>query len=219
MKSISWIIIPLWFLSLTTLFAGAPDTQALLDPAKASQEAPTRFIAHFKTTKGDFKVEILRNWAPLGADRFYSLVAAGYFQDIALFRVIPGFMAQFGFHNDLAVNQAWKEATIDDDPVTQSNLRGTMSFASRGADTRTTQLFINFSDNVRLDTMGFAPIGRVIEGMEVVDSFYGGYGEGAPRGSGPSQSIMWQQGGEYLKSQFPELDRILSITIEVPATE
>ena len=134
------------------------------DPSKLTEKAPESFKVQFDTTKGKFTVAVTRSLSPNGADRFYNMVRSGYFKDIAFFRVIPGFMAQFGVHGDPAVSAKWREASIADDPVKGSNTRGTITFATAGPDTRTTQLFINFADNTRLDGMGFSPFGKVIEG-------------------------------------------------------
>ncbi len=186
------------------------------DPTKLTEKAPETFKAQFDTTKGKFIVEITRSLAPNGADRFYNLVRSGYFKDIAFFRVIPGFMCQFGIHGDPSVSAKWRSANIPDDPVKGSNTRGTITFATAGPNTRTTQLFINFGDNSNLDGMGFAPIGKVVEGMDVVDKIYSGYGEGAPRGRGPDQQRIQAEGNAYLKKDFPNLDYIKSASI-VPA--
>jgi cyclophilin family peptidyl-prolyl cis-trans isomerase len=140
----------------------------------------------FETSKGAFVVEVTRAWAPRGADRFYNLVRAGYYDDVAFFRVIEGFMVQFGIHGDPRANAVWREARIPDDPVAQSNRRGMVTYAMAGPDTRTTQLFINFRDNKGLDGQGFAPFGAVVEGLAVVDSLYSGYGEALP-GPGPGR--------------------------------
>ncbi|MFH1619966.1 MAG: peptidylprolyl isomerase, partial [bacterium] len=161
-----------------------------------------------------FTVEVNRTWAPLGADRFYNMVRAGYFTDVAFFRVISGFMVQFGIHGDPAVSAKWKEARIADDPVAQSNRKGFLTYATAGPGTRTTQLFINYGDNSRLDSGGFAPFGRVTEGMDVVESVYSGYGEGAPSGMGPRQDFVQMKGNAYLKSDFPKLDYILSASLQ-----
>ena len=185
----------------------------LLDPAQAKLSAPPSFKAKFETTKGDFIVEVTKAWAPNGADRFFSLVTIGYYTDIPMFRVIEGFMVQFGIHGDPKMNKVWKNASILDDKVSQSNTPGMITFATRGPNTRTTQLFINYGQNVRLDGMGFAPFGKVVEGMDVVNAVYSGYGEGAPRGRGPSQGRMQSEGNAYLKAEFPEMDYIKSISI------
>lgn len=183
------------------------------DPSKLTEKAPDTFKARFDTTKGSFVVEITRASAPLGADRFYNLVRSGFFTDVEFFRVIPGFMAQFGIHGDPKVSAAWREARISDDPVKASNTRGAITFATAGPNTRTTQLFINYGNNSRLDSMGFAPIGKVVEGMDVVDKLYGEYGEGAPQGRGPNQGRIQAEGNAYLKKDFPNLDSIKSATI------
>jgi peptidyl-prolyl cis-trans isomerase A (cyclophilin A) len=189
---------------------------ALLDPSRATERAPARFRVRFQTTKGPFVVEVTREWAPRGADRFYNLVRAGYYDEVAFFRVIEGFMVQFGIHGDPGVNAAWREARIPDDPVTQSNRRGMVTYAMAGPDTRTTQLFINFGDNKGLDSQGFAPFGAVVEGLAVVDSLYAGYGEGAPRGLGPDQGRTQAEGNAYLRSSFPKLDFVKSARVVKP---
>jgi cyclophilin family peptidyl-prolyl cis-trans isomerase len=187
------------------------------DPAKLSATAPETFKVQFNTTKGKFAIQVTRSLAPNGADRFYNLVRSGYFTDIAFFRVVPGFMCQFGIHGDPNVSAKWREATIPDDPVKGSNTRGTITFATAGPNTRTTQLFINFADNTSLDGQGFAPFGKVIEGMDVVDKINGEYGDGAPYGRGPDQGRIQNEGNAYLKKDFPNLDHIKSATI-VPAS-
>ncbi len=183
---------------------------ALKNPALANETAPAKFKAKFKTTKGDFTIEVTRAWAPLGADRFYNLVKIGYFTDIAFFRVISGFMVQFGIHGDPAISAKWREAAIKDDKVAQSNLKGYVTYAMAGPDTRTTQLFINYGDNSQLDASGFSPFGNVTEGMNVVENIYSGYGEGAPNGIGPDQGRTQMQGNKYLKAEYPKMDYILS---------
>ena len=186
------------------------------DPAKLTEQAPETFKAQFDTTKGKFTIEVTRSLSPNGADRFYNLVRSGYFKDVAFFRVIPGFMCQFGIHGDPNVSAKWRAAAIPDDPVKGSNTRGTITFATAGPNTRTTQLFINFADNINLNGMGFSPFGKVTEGMDVVDKINGEYGEGAPRGGGPNQGRVQAEGNTYLKKDFPNLDYIKSATI-VPA--
>jgi peptidyl-prolyl cis-trans isomerase A (cyclophilin A) len=183
------------------------------NPAKLTEQAPAMFKVQFDTTKGKFVVEVTRDLSPKGADRFYNLVRSGYFKDVTFFRVIPGFMCQFGIHGDPAVSAKWRPASITDDPVKGSNKRGTISFATAGPNTRTTQMFINFVDNVNLDRMGFSPFGKVIEGMDVVDKINGEYGEGAPRGRGPDQGRIQDEGNAYLRKDFPNLDYIKSATI------
>jgi peptidyl-prolyl cis-trans isomerase A (cyclophilin A) len=185
----------------------------LTDPGKLKEKAPETFKARFDTTKGAFTIEVTRSLSPNGADRFYNLVRSGYFKDVAFFRVIPGFMCQFGIHGDPKVSAAWREAQISDDPVIGSNTRGAVTFAMGGPNTRTTQLFISFGNNSRLDGMGFPPLGKVSEGMDVVDKINGEYGEGAPEGRGPSQRRIQLEGNAYLKKDFPNLDYIKSATI------
>ena len=140
----------------------------LNDPSKATEKAPETFKVKFATTKGDFTMEVTRAWSPLGADRFYNLVKAGFFTDVTFFRVIEGFMVQFGIHGDPAVATAWRGARIQDDPVVESNKKGYVSYAMAGPNTRTTQMFINFGNNARLDGMGFSPFGKITDGMDVV---------------------------------------------------
>lgn len=188
----------------------------ILDPSRATERAPDRFRVRFETTKGTFVVEVTRAWAPRGADRFFNLVKAGYYDDVAFFRVIDGFMAQLGINGDPEVNSVWREARIPDDPVTQSNRRGMVTYAMAGPDTRTTQLFINYRNNASLDSQGFAPFGRVVEGMSVVDSLHSGYGEGAPRGMGPDQGRAQYEGNAYLRRSFPGLDFVKTARVVEP---
>jgi len=193
--------------------AAAP---SFTDPSKLTATAPDTFQVVFDTTRGKFTIEVTRSLAPNGADRFYNLVRSGYFTDVAFFRVVPGFMCQFGIHGDPAVSANWRGANIPDDPVKGSNTRGTITFATAGPNTRTTQLFINFGDNTSLDGQGFAPFGKVIDGMDVVDKINGEYGDGPPGGNGPNQGQLQMQGNAYLKKDFPNLDYIKSATL-VPA--
>lgn len=192
--------------------AAAPAADPLRNPAhpEMGRTAPAEFRVRFETSRGPFTVLVVRAWAPRGADRFYNLVRHGFYDEARFFRVLAGFVAQFGIHGDPAVSAAWREATIPDDPPQQSNVRGTVVFATAGPNTRTTQVFINFRDNARLDRMGFAPFGKVIEGMEVVDALYSGYGEGPPQGIGPRQDLIQKEGNAYLKRDFPELDYVKS---------
>jgi peptidyl-prolyl cis-trans isomerase A (cyclophilin A) len=181
-------------------------------PSAAAPAAPDSFRVAFETTRGNVVVDVIRAWSPRGVDRFHELVNAGYFTDIAFFRVLPGFVAQFGMHGDPAVNRRWDDRPILDDPVVQSNKRGTIVFATSGPNTRGNQFFINYSDNTRLDGLGFSPFGRVIGGMSVVDSIYAGYGET------PDQSRVAADGNAYLKRTFPRLDYIKSARIVGPAS-
>ncbi len=194
--------------------AAAGPRPSLLNPASLKAIAPAVFKARFTTTVGDFVVEVHRDWAPLGADRFYNLVKYGYFTNASFFRVVPRFVVQFGLSADPAVNKVWHEARIQDDPVKQSNKRGMLVFATAGPNTRTTQLFINYVDNARLDGMGFAPFGTVVEGMDVADKIFSGYGER------PDQGQITDQGDAYIKANFPEMDKIklAKIVPPTPAT-
>jgi peptidyl-prolyl cis-trans isomerase A (cyclophilin A) len=185
----------------------------LSDPASLTEQAPAVYKAKFDTSKGSFVVEVHRDWAPNGADRFYNLVKNGFYNNARFFRVIDGFMVQFGINGDPKISAVWREANIKDDPVKQSNERGMITFATAGPDTRTTQVFINFGDNAGLDGQGFAPFGKVISGMDVVDSLFAGYGEGAPSGHGPNQGIVQSLGNAYLAKAFPKLDYINTATI------
>lgn len=201
------------------MFAGlgaTPATSAanLGDPSSLNERAPDVYKAKFDTTKGTFVIEVHRAWAPNGADRFYNLVKNGFYDDARFFRVIDGFMVQFGISGNPDLSSVWRDARIPDDPVKQSNARGMVSFATAGPDTRTTQVFINFGDNAGLDGQGFAPFGQVVSGMDVVDSFFKGYGEGAPRGRGPDQGRVQIEGNAYLMTKFPKLDYVKKATIE-----
>jgi peptidyl-prolyl cis-trans isomerase A (cyclophilin A) len=190
-----------------------PDIRNSADPGFVTQ-APDSFRARFATTKGDFVIAVHRAWAPRGADRFYNLVRSGYYDGVRFFRVLPGFVAQFGIHGDTAVSKAWRERVMPDDPVRRTNLRGMVTYATGGPGTRTTQVFINYGNNDALDAQGFAPFGQVVEGMEVVDALYSAYGEGAPRGRGPEQYRIQVEGEKYLARQFPRLDKINKTTVE-----
>ncbi len=195
------------------VWAGSASAGDLSKPATLNQQAPGVYKAKFDTSKGTFVVEVNRDWAPNGADRFYNLVSNGFYDNARFFRVIDGFMVQFGISGDPNLSAVWRNANIKDDPVKQSNARGTVTFATAGPNTRTTQVFINFGDNAGLDRQGFSPFGKVVSGMEVVDSLYNGYGEGAPNGNGPDQGGIQQYGNAYLQKSFPKLDYIEKATI------
>jgi peptidyl-prolyl cis-trans isomerase A (cyclophilin A) len=202
------------FALLFALLLAAPAfSQNLGNPAALNEQAPAVYKVNVETSKGPFVIEVHRDWAPVGADRFYNLVKNGFYDDDRFFRVISGFMVQFGINGDPKVSSVWRQADIKDDPVRQSNSRGMVTFATAGPNTRTTQVFINFADNGALDRMGFAPFGRVVSGMNVVDALYSGYGEGAPRGSGPDQQRVQSQGNAYLTHDFAKLDYIKKATI------
>jgi peptidyl-prolyl cis-trans isomerase A (cyclophilin A) len=189
-------------------------TAALKNPGALKEKAPETYKVDFDTSKGKFVVEVTRAWAPNGADRFYNLVKNGFYDDTRFFRVISGFMVQFGIHGDPAISGAWRMARIPDDPVKESNKRGYITFATAGPNTRTTQVFINFGNNAGLDSQGFSPFGHVISGMDVVDKLYSQYGEGAPNGRGPNQAQIQAQGNAYLTKDFPQMDYIKTATIE-----
>jgi peptidyl-prolyl cis-trans isomerase A (cyclophilin A) len=200
---------------LFALFVAGPAwSQGLANPAALNELAPAAYKAKFDTSKGTFVVEVHRDWAPNGADRFYNLVNNGFYDNARFFRVIGDFMVQFGINADPKISAVWREARIKDDPVRQSNKRGLITFATAGPNTRTTQVFINFRDNNMLDNQGFAPFGQVVSGMDVVDKLYSGYGEGAPRGQGPDQGRIQREGNAYLTTEFAKLDYIKKATIE-----
>jgi cyclophilin family peptidyl-prolyl cis-trans isomerase len=186
----------------------------LMNPAALNEKAPAAYKVKFDLDRRSFIVDVRRDWAPNGADRFYNLVKNGFFDDARFFRVISGFMAQFGINGDPNISARWRTAVIKDDPVRQSNKRGFMTFATSGPDSRTTQVFINYGDNGRLDSQGFAPFGQVTSGMEVVEALFAGYGEGAPHGRGPEQGRIQREGNAYLMKDFPKLDYVKKATLE-----
>ena len=194
--------------------AGGGGSGALADPSKLTETAPATYKVKFTTTQGELVIEVQRELAPNGADRFYNLVKNGWYDDTAFFRVVEGFMVQFGINGNPALNTVWREARIPDDPVREKNTRGMITFATSGPSSRTTQVFINLVDNLNLDPMGFAPFGKVVSGMETVDKLYKGYGEGAPRGAGPNQMLIQTKGNEYLMAEFPKLDYTQKATLE-----
>ena len=184
----------------------------LLDPSTMKETAPATYTVQVETTKGPFTIKVTRSWAPNGADHFYNLVRAGFFTDAAFFRVIPGFMAQFGISARPEVSRIWANSNIQDDPVKESNKRGMVTFAQTSArNSRSTQLFINYGDNSRLDADRFAPFGEVTKGMDVVDKINSEYQER------PDQGAITNQGKAYLDKNFPRLDRITSATIVTDA--
>lgn len=189
--------------------AGAKTNRGkLMNPALMKETAPEMFQARFTTSKGDFVIEVTRAWAPNGADRFYNLVKNGYFDNCRFFRVVKGFMVQFGLSGEPGVNRVWSSATIKDDPVKQSNKKGYITYAMTSApNSRSNQVFINFTDNAFLDRQGFAPFGQVVEGMDIVDSINNEYGEK------PDQGQIQTMGNSYLQKAFPRLDFIKSATI------
>ena len=202
-------------LALSLLAAPAfSQSPSLANPAAFNEKAPAVFKAKFDTSKGAFVLEVHRDWAPNGADRFYNLVKHGFYDNVRFFRVISGFMVQFGINGDPKLAAKWREAQMKDDPVRQSNKRGTITYAMAGPDTRTSQVFINFADNSSLDRQGFSPFGRVVSGMNVIDKLNAEYGEGAPRGRGPDQGRIQAEGNAYLMREFGRLDHVKKATIE-----
>jgi peptidyl-prolyl cis-trans isomerase A (cyclophilin A) len=185
--------------------AAAASGPSLLHPASLDAKAPAVYRVRFTTTKGPFVVTVHRTWAPRGADRFYNLVHAGFYNGQRLFRVIPGFVVQWGISGTPKIARAWQNATIRDDPVRHSNKRGTIVFADAGPNTRTTQVFVNLGQNAQLDGDGFAPFGTVTSGLATLQHLYHGYGE-APS---DAQAQLTQQGEAFVKKHFPKLDRIL----------
>jgi peptidyl-prolyl cis-trans isomerase A (cyclophilin A) len=185
--------------------------EKLTAPAKLNAKAPERFRARFDTTEGTFVIEVHRDWSPNGADRFYNLVKNGYFDGVKFFRVVPGFVVQWGIHGDPAIATTWLRSPIPDDPAKESNKRGNVTFANTGKpNSRSVQLFINLVDNDRLDKLGFTPFGMVLEGMDVVDMLYGGYAEGLTK----LQGRIAEEGNAFLEKNYPELDAIKRATIE-----
>jgi peptidyl-prolyl cis-trans isomerase A (cyclophilin A) len=191
-------------LGLTACSKKAPEET----PKSADMKAPDTYRVNFDTSRGPFVVEVSRAWAPLGADRFYTLVQQKFFDGARFFRVVPNFMVQFGLAGDPAVTKKWEGTEFPDDPVTMHNTRGTISFATRGPRSRTTQVFINFGDNSgSLDPQGFSPFGHVVSGMDVVDKIYPGYGEQ------PDQGRVTTEGNAYTQKEFPQLDYIKTARI------
>lgn len=186
---------------------GSMGSHGLADEAKAKDQSPDVYKVLFETSKGNFTVEVNREWAPNGADRFHKLVEAGFYDDCRFFRVVPNFMVQWGINGDPEIQKSWVDAKIEDDRVTQSNARGFITYATSGPDSRTSQLFINFKDNSGLDSQGFAPFGRVVDGMDVVDAINAEYREK------PDQGLVQAKGNEYLNKSFPKLDYIKKASV------
>jgi peptidyl-prolyl cis-trans isomerase A (cyclophilin A) len=209
------VLVALAVVASAVMGVAAQSAAALKDPAKLKEQAPAKYNARFDTSAGSFVVTVTREWAPLGADRFYNLVKNGYYDDARFFRVVEDFMVQFGINGDPALNAVWRNARIGVDPVKQRNLRGYITYAMGGSpDTRTTQVFINFRDNTGLDSQGFAPFGQVTSGMDIVDKIHSGYGDGPPRGRGPDQGRIQAEGNAYLKKDFAKLDYVKKATVE-----
>jgi peptidyl-prolyl cis-trans isomerase A (cyclophilin A) len=184
------------------------------DHEEFKTQAPAEFKVKFETSAGDFTIDVVRAWTPHGVDRFYNLVRLGFYDECRFFRVVPGFVAQFGMSGTPEIQQIWGDTGMPDDAVKQGNKAGYITYAKSGApNSRSTQLFINLTDNSRLDGMGFAAFGRVSEGMEVVNNLYAGYGDGPPSGTGPNQGQIMTEGNEYLKAKFASLDYIKKASI------
>jgi peptidyl-prolyl cis-trans isomerase A (cyclophilin A) len=196
---------------LLVLSCGAPVAEKKKEEPR---QTPEVFRVNLDTSKGPVVIEVHRAWAPRGVDHFYTLVKTGFYDGARFFRVRPKFVVQFGIAADPATDRLWRNTPIPDDPVKQSNAEGTICYATAGPNTRTTQVFINLADNRRLDKDGFAPFGKVLSGMEAVESSYSAYGEMAPRGQGPDPAQIERRGDEYLASKFPRLDRIKKATIQ-----
>jgi peptidyl-prolyl cis-trans isomerase A (cyclophilin A) len=196
-------------LALGAAMAAAPEK--LMDPAKLAEKAPDTFKAKFETTKGAFVIEVHRDWAPNGADRFYNLVKNGYFDGVKFFRVVPGFVVQFGIHGDPSIAAKWLKSNIPDDAVKESNKKGYLTFAMSSApNSRSVQMFINLRDNTGLDAKGFAPLGKVVSGMDIVEKLYDGYAEGLTQ----LQGRIAAEGNAFLEKNYPQLDGIKKATIE-----
>jgi peptidyl-prolyl cis-trans isomerase A (cyclophilin A) len=214
LRSIAGVLAVLSLAAPALIASPAQAQSALSNPAALREQAPETYRVRFDTSKGAFVVQVNRAWAPQGADRFYNLVRNGFYDNVRFFRVISGFMVQFGINGDPAISAKWREARIPDDPVRQSNRRGYITYAMAGPNTRTSQVFINFGDNTSLDSQGFAPFGQVVSGMNVVDALNAEYGEGAPRGRGPDQGRVQMEGNAYLSKAFPRMDFVKKATIE-----
>jgi peptidyl-prolyl cis-trans isomerase A (cyclophilin A) len=191
---------------------GCAGNAALRDPSRPDPKAPDAFVARFETSAGPFEIETTRSWAPLGADRFYRLVRSGYYDDSRIFRVIPGYIAQFGIAGEPATAKAWRFAYLPDDPSREKCRRGRVGFADKGPNTRATQIFVNLADNPQLDTGEFAPFGRVSSGMDAVDRLHG-YGREGPQGERTNQDAIFDHGNAWLDAKYPALNRIVRATI------
>ncbi len=206
-----------FLIAAAAMLAGCGSTpQKQAEQPARNEPVPDTYRVRLTTSKGDAVIEVVKAWAPNGAERFHRLVETGFYDDCRFFRIVRDFIVQFGINGNPRTEELWRNLTMPDDPVTQSNLRGMVTYAMTGPNSRTTQVFINLKDNPRLDKQGFAPFGKVVEGMEVVDTFYRFYGEGPPRGEGPDQNLIERQGNAYLESKFPRLDYIKRARIEKP---
>ncbi|HXT17046.1 MAG TPA: peptidylprolyl isomerase [Gemmatimonadaceae bacterium] len=197
-------------LAVAAVACGTAGEKTAAKADSTATPAPDSFRVVFETSRGKFVVQAIKAWAPIGVERFYRLVNDGFYDDNRFFRVVPGFVVQFGLNGEPKKNDAWDDKRLPDDSVRQSNARGTITFATEGPRTRTHQLFINLADNARLDKMGFAPFGKVVEGMDVVDSLYSAYGED------PEQHFIMTMGNSYLSRLFPKLDYIKTAKVGAP---
>ncbi len=212
----SWWLAVSAAVSLALVGCSSSDESKKVEVPKAAakvEKTPDVFHAVFDTSKGQVVVEVHRDWAPIGVDHFFNLIQTGFYDGVRFFRVTHRYV-QFGINGNSKTNALWSTAYLPDDPVKQSNVKGTLTFAHLGANNRTTQLFFNMKNNKDLDKQGFAPIGKVITGMDVVESLYSAYGDMAPRGQGPDHSKIEVQGNEYLDAKFPRLDYIKKATIQ-----
>jgi peptidyl-prolyl cis-trans isomerase A (cyclophilin A) len=204
-------VITIAVVTMVATLTGQGNVERLKDPAQFLERAPNLYQARFETSQGEFVIAVEREWAPLAADRFYNLVKNGFYDETRFFRVLDGFMAQFGLHADPAVQSAWRSANLNDEPVMKSNTRGGVSFTREsGPNSRYTMIFINFKDNSYLDADGFAPFGQVVIGMDVVERLYSGYG----RQNIPDQRRILREGNAYLLAEYPKLDFVKKATIE-----
>ena len=192
----------------------APEIEPIYDAENQKEQAPEEYRVLMETSAGNVVIAVHRAWAPIGADRFFNLVKVGYYNDTRVYRVVADFMAQWGFNGEPRVSAVWRNYPIGDDAVNHSNTRGTVTFATSGPNARTTQMFINYADNAFLDESGFSPIGEVVEGMDVAAKFHAGYGDGPPQGKGPNQAQIFSDGNAYLDAGFPELTKIVKMSLQ-----
>jgi peptidyl-prolyl cis-trans isomerase A (cyclophilin A) len=202
-----------WWLAFVAALAGCSTSEPQKPAAKQDTPAPDVFRVNLDTSKGPVVIEVHKDWAPIGAQHLYELVNRGYYDGNRFFRVTRAYV-QWGVNGDPQISGLWSTANLRDDPVKESNVRGVVSYAKRGPNTRTTQLFINMKDNTDLDKQGFAPIGKVVSGMDAVESFYSSYGDMPPRGQGPDPSKIETEGNSYLESHFPRLDFVKKAAIQ-----
>jgi peptidyl-prolyl cis-trans isomerase A (cyclophilin A) len=206
-----------WTLRLAALAILATAASCGKKTARETGPAPAEYKVLLQTTKGDVVIQVHRDWAPIGADRFYELTKMGFYDGDRFFRALRGFVVQFGINGDPKINKDWTQISIKDDPPKVSNKPGTVTFATSGPNSRATQVFINLGDNSRLDDQGFTPFGEVTQGMENVQNFYMDYGDGPPGGNGPDQAAIADIGNPYLEEHFPKLDYIKTARVVTAA--